>query len=69
MAKKEQQTYTSAMKELQIIVEKLENNADLTMDELTSEVKNATKLLSFCKKELTSINKDIEKIIEDIEGT
>ncbi len=65
MAKK--QTYTNAMKELQRIVEKLENNADLTMDELTSEVKNATKLLAFCKKELTSINKDVEKIIEDIE--
>ncbi len=67
MAKKEEQTYASAMKELQTIVQKLEAENELTMDELTQEIQKATELLAFCKKELTTINKDIEKIIEGIE--
>ncbi len=61
------QTYNNAIKELEQIIETLESDNDINMDELNKQIKQASKLLSFCKKELTQINKDVEKLIEDIE--
>ncbi len=61
------QTYNSAIKELKKIIETLELDNDLNMDELNKQVKKASKLLSFCKKELTQINNEVEKLINDIE--
>lgn len=65
MAKKEQ-TYGEAMKELQDIMSRIENE-DLDVDILLEEVKKAANLIKFCKDKLQKTNVEIQKILDKIE--
>lgn len=66
MAKKEQ-TYKEAVAEVEEILEKLENE-ELDVDELAAKVKRVSVLLKFCKDKLSGTEKEIQKIIEDMEN-
>ena len=58
--------YADAMKELEQIVSKLQNpNCDV--DELCSLTAKAIELLNFCKAKLTKVDKDLVKLLENIE--
>jgi exodeoxyribonuclease VII small subunit len=65
MAKKEQ-TYGEAMRELQDIMSRIENE-DLDVDILLEEVKRAAMLIKFCKDKLQKTNVEIQKILDKIE--
>jgi exodeoxyribonuclease VII small subunit len=58
-------SYKEAFAELEIILDKLENN-ELEVDDLTSNVKRAAELLKLCKGKLFETESEIEKIIEEI---
>lgn len=65
MAKKEK-SYTEALNELQIILDKIESG-DLDVDVLTDEIKKASELIKLCKDKLYKTDAQIKKIIEEIE--
>jgi exodeoxyribonuclease VII small subunit len=59
---KEEMNYEEAMTQLEQIVEQIENN-ELGIDELTSKLKQAQRLLKMCKDKLTKTDKEIEKLL------
>ncbi|MBR1620666.1 MAG: exodeoxyribonuclease VII small subunit [Prevotella sp.] len=59
---KEEISYEEAMTQLEQIVEQIENN-ELGIDELTSKLKQAQRLLKMCKDKLTKTDKEIEKLL------
>lgn len=61
-----EQTYGEAMKELQAIMNRIENE-DLDVDILMEEVKRASVLIKFCKDKLYKTNEEIQKILDKIE--
>lgn len=65
MAKKEQ-TYGEAMKELQEIMDAVEND-NLDVDILMQKVKRAAELIKFCKGKLVKTNEEIQKVLDNIE--
>lgn len=65
MAKKEQ-TYGEAMKELQEIMNSVEND-NLDVDVLMQKVKRAAELIKFCKEKLLKTNSEIQKVLDNIE--
>jgi len=62
MGKKEL-TYKSALKELEGIVNKIEHESP-DVDELTSMVKRAIELMSFCKTKLHTTEEELKKSLE-----
>jgi exodeoxyribonuclease VII small subunit len=64
---KQKPTYTEALTELEHILSELENDKDLNMDVVAEKVKKAALLLEICKKQLHEIDKDIEKIMDQID--
>ena len=58
--------YSQAKKELEDIVLAIESGK-LDIDALTSSVKRASELISFCKQKLTKTDEDLQKILDDIE--
>ena len=65
MAKKEN-TYGTAMEELQQLMEEIESN-QLDIDQLMSKVKKASVLIKYCKEQLTKTNEELQKVLDDIE--
>ena len=59
---KEEISYEEAMTLLEQIVEQIENN-ELGIDELTSKLKQAQRLLKMCKDKLTKTDKEVEKLL------
>lgn len=59
---KEEISYEEAMTQLEQIVEQIENN-ELGIDELTSKLKQAQRLLKMCKDKLTKTDKEVEKLL------
>lgn len=59
---KEEISYEEAMTQLEQIVEQIENN-ELGIDELTSKLKQAQRLMKMCKDKLTKTDKEIEKLL------
>lgn len=59
---KEEISYEEAMMQLEQIVEQIENN-ELGIDELTSKLKQAQRLLKMCKDKLTKTDKEVEKLL------
>lgn len=57
---KKAQTYNTALKELEDIVNKIENDAP-DVDELTTLVKRAIELMTFCKTKLRSTEDELTK--------
>ena len=61
-------TYDEMVVELQTILTELESaDTEINMDEITCKIKRASELMSFCKKQLHEIDKDLEKIMEEFE--
>ncbi len=63
---KETMTYTEAKNQLEEIVSDLQNN-QLTVDELSSKIKEAVSLINFCKKKLRSVDSEVNKILKNTE--
>ena len=62
---KTEQSYEEALKELEIIVNEIENG-DTGIDELTTKIKKAAELLKFCKDKLTSTEQEVEAILAEL---
>ena len=60
---KQELKYEEAVRQLETIVEKLENN-ELDIDELSTELKKAQQLISLCKDKLTKTDAEIKKILD-----
>ncbi len=59
--------YEDAIRQLEDIVNKLENN-ELDIDEMPAELKKAQQLLRLCRDRLTKTDEEIRKIQEESEG-
>lgn len=62
----ERMSYSQAKKELEEIVTSIESGK-LDIDALTNSVKRAAELISLCKQKLTKTDKELQKILEEIE--
>lgn len=58
-------TYTEAFEQLQEIVQKMEN-ADISVDELSDNIKKATQLIKICKDKLTKTEQEVNKTIDEL---
>ena len=56
--------YEEAVGQLEQIVEQIETN-QLGVDELTSQLKKAQKLLKMCKERLSKTDKEISKLLNN----
>lgn len=56
--------YEEALSQLEDIVSKMENE-ELDIDELTTELKQAQKLVKLCKDKLTRTDKEIKTILKE----
>jgi exodeoxyribonuclease VII small subunit len=59
-------TYRAAVDEIESILKKIEEQ-DIDVDELSSELKRVSELLRICRKKLHTADKEIEKIIREME--
>lgn len=57
-------TYAKAIERLNEIMQQMEDE-QLDIDSLTDTIKEAKKLLEFCKQRLYDVDKDIKDIIAD----
>ena len=57
-------TYKAAVKEIEDILEKIEDG-QLDVDELTKNVKRVTDLLKICKNKLHKTEDEVNKILDD----
>ena len=55
--------YEEAMRELETIVRKMEND-ELDIDTLTEQLKRAQQLIKLCEDKLTKTDEEIKKILE-----
>ncbi len=58
--------YEDAMRELERIVTKMENN-ELDIDTLGEELKRAQELIKLCRNKLTKTDEEIKKILAETE--
>ena len=65
MAKKEL-TYGEALREMEVILEKIENE-ELDVDELTTTVKRVAHLMEVCREKLRKTEVEVEKILEEMD--
>ena len=63
----EQLTYTSAIKELEEIVQKLQRT-DCEIDQLCQLTERSIKLLTFCKDKLTKTDEQLVKLLEGLDS-
>ena len=63
----EQLTYTSAMKELEVIVQKLQR-PDCEIDQLCQLTERSVKLLAFCKEKLTKTDEQLVKLLDSLDN-
>ena len=62
---KEELTYTEAFDQLQEIVQQMEN-ADISVDDLSDNIKKASKLIKICKDKLTKTEQEVNKTIAEL---
>lgn len=61
-----QQTYQEAITRIQEIVRLLETG-DIEVDELTKLIEEATSLIQFCSTRLTSIDKEVSQLLQQLD--
>lgn len=66
MEKEKKMTYSTAKKELEEIVASIESG-ELDVDALTDKVKKASELIRFCKEKLGKTDKELQKILEELD--
>jgi len=59
-------TYAEAFEELQSIVSEIEQG-EISVDELSEKVKQATQLIKICRVRLTTTEEDVTKILKELE--
>lgn len=59
---KKEINYESAVRELESIVARMEND-ELDIDSLTEQLEKAQKLIKYCKDKLTKTDDEIKKIL------
>ncbi len=64
--KKENLTYEEAMARLEELARRMENN-ETGIDRLAVELKEARRLMDFCKEKLYATDEEIKKILESDE--
>ncbi len=64
MAKKSELSYAAAMAEIEQILGRFRNE-ELSVDDLTKEVKRATELISLCKERLLKAEQSVKKVLEE----
>ncbi|NLA61736.1 MAG: exodeoxyribonuclease VII small subunit [Bacteroidales bacterium] len=64
--KKGEITYTAAKAEIEKIVALIESD-ELDVDQLTKHVKRASELVAFCKKKLTETDKELQKVLDQLD--
>lgn len=60
---KEEIKYEAAIQRLEEIVHQIENG-EMDIDSLASRLKEAKKLMAFCKSKLQSVEEEVNKIME-----
>lgn len=60
-------TYDEASLELEKILAELENNKELNMDSIAEKVKRAAVLIDICKKQLHTLDTELEKILSELD--
>ncbi len=58
-------TYTEAFKQLQKIVQDMEN-ANVSVDDLSENIKTATRLIKICKDKLSKTEEEVNKTISEL---
>jgi exodeoxyribonuclease VII small subunit len=64
---KSNMTYTEAVAAIEEILQQIETG-EMDIDELAAKVKQASELLKFCKGKLFQTEKEIEKILKEMEN-
>ncbi len=59
-------TYRMAIEEIEAILNKIENQ-DLDVDDLGTKLKRVNELVKICKQKLHSAEKEVEKILGEME--
>lgn len=67
MAVAKKETYSEAMKRLENIVARIESN-ELDIDELGNQLKEAQKLIKYCREKLYKADVEIKKMLESDVG-
>jgi exodeoxyribonuclease VII small subunit len=62
----EKLTYTKAVEEIEAILSRIEND-ELDVDELSTNVKRAAKLIKYCKEKLKKTEEEVSDILNEIE--
>jgi exodeoxyribonuclease VII small subunit len=65
--KKDKLTYTSAITELEEIVDEIESG-EIDVDVLAVKVKRASELIAFCRDSLRDTQKEVNKVLEGMEA-
>ena len=60
-------SYSEAIATIDEILQQIETG-ELDVDELAEKVKQASELLKLCKRKLFSTEKEVEKILKEMEG-
>jgi exodeoxyribonuclease VII small subunit len=58
--------YSEALEELEDIVAEIEEGK-ISVDELSTKIERASKLIRLCKAQLKSTEEEVEKILEEME--
>ncbi len=64
---KKDQTYAEAIAVIEDILQKIETG-ELDVDDLAEKVKQASGLLKFCREKLFNTEKELEKILKEIDA-
>jgi len=59
-------TYTDAITEVENILSRIEDQ-ELDVDELAGQLKRVSELIKICKKKLFTAEKEVEKILKDLD--
>lgn len=65
--KKKELSYAAAMRELQDIVDALQDNS-LGIDDLSDRLQRAAELITFCREKLRTTDEEIQGLFKDREG-
>ena len=60
-------SYKDAIEEIESILQQVESG-ELDVDQLTDKVKRVSALLEICNKKLKTTEKEVEKIIKDMQN-
>ena len=60
-------SYTEAIGQIEEILQQIENG-ELDVDQLADKVKKASELLTICRNKLFETEKEIDKILKEMDG-